>query len=162
MSKKIKLDNDDIELYKRIRDIKPALVQYRFRHQTDPLRYPMTPLISGLYRACLDWFNKTTTIYLTPSYTLYVNPKSKYSYELRKSQYRIKIVQTLMNQSNFISSETLCQFAGYKNTESLYKTIFDLNQELKKRLALKDNLIQGKSSSGYWINPKYNIVHTAK
>ena len=162
MAKTIKLENDDVELYKRILDIQPALVQYRIRHQMDPLRYPMTPQISTLYRASLDLFNKTITIYLTPSYTLYINPKSRYSYELRKSKYRLKIIQTLMNQSNFISTEALRQFAGYKNTETLYKTIFTLNTELKKRLGLAHNLIEGKSGSGYWINSKYCIVPTTK
>lgn len=148
----------DLELTARISDIPLALIEYRLKHAIEPKAYPMTPAIAAQYRTTLSLFAKQIQLLLSPSLRLYREPKSLYHYELRQKDFRHKIIKTLIQRSNYVDSTTLLKVTGHNSKESLYKTISNFNRSIRTKLELQNNLIEGKPSSGYRINPKYLIT----
>lgn len=97
-----------------------------------------------------------TILYLSVDGDLYRKPKSKYSYPLHEAGNRIVIIKML--DSSYRKTKSLLEEVPYKNRESLSQAIKEINRKFKYHIKIKNNLIEGRQTSGYRINPKYKII----
>lgn len=86
-------------------------------------------------------------------------PRDIFSFDFNgPAQKQFKILEFLANERDFVETDNLKIAVGkYKNNQSLYKAIQNINRKLKAGLGLKDPIIFGRRTSGYRINPVYKI-----
>ena len=93
-------------------------------------------------------------VYLSKDGDLYTTEKHQYSLQNEKS--RLTLIKNLSPEYKL--TKYLLAITGYKNMDSLYKTIQSINQQVKHLLKIKIKLIVGKRGSGYKINQKIKLV----
>lgn len=100
--------------------------------------------------------NKKKVIYFSSDGDLYREPKAKHCYEMGKEKQRQKIVRILLERKTFVSTDELVGLTGSKNRKALHNAKLMINRKAKYRVGV-DNLIIGRSVSGYKINPEHKI-----
>lgn len=100
--------------------------------------------------------DKKKVIYFSSDGDLYREPKAKHCYEMGKEKQRQKIVRILLERKTFVPTDELVEFTGSKNRKALHNAKLMINRKAKYRVGV-DNLIIGRSVSGYKINPEYKI-----
>ena len=93
---------------------------------------------------------------MTKDGDLYREPKAKHCYEMGKEKQRQKIVRILLERKAFVPTDELVELTGSKNRKALHNAKLMINRKAKYRVGI-DNLIIGRSVSGYKINPEYKI-----
>lgn len=130
------------------------------RYQMPRLReFPSTreiaaEVLRGLEERKMRKTNHRVIVNLSREGDLYANEKHRYPLQAEKS--RLNLVRALSYQ--YKSTRELVIITGYKNAESLYKTIQAINTRARYLLKIKANLIDGRRGSGYKINPKIKFV----
>ncbi len=94
------------------------------------------------------------TVYLSKDNDLYTSAKHRYPLQSEKA--RLNLVRTLSYQ--YKPTKELLIVTGYKNAESLYKTMSAINAKVRYLLKIKADLIEGRRGSGYRINQKIKLV----
>lgn len=100
--------------------------------------------------------DKKKVIYFSNDGDLYREPKAKHCYEMGKEMQRQKLVRTLLERKTFVPTDDLVELTGSKNRKALHNAKLMINRKAKYRVGV-DNLIIGRSVSGYKINPEYKI-----
>ena len=99
---------------------------------------------------------KRTILYLTSGNILQENKRPE-KHKKFSSMKRINLLKIL--RAKFTSTKILVEKCGYKNEESLYDAIHDINLEVAKMMKRKFNLIIGEANFGYRIAPGYKISY---
>lgn len=100
--------------------------------------------------------DKKKVIYFSSDGDLYREPKVKHCYAMGKEMQRQKLVRTLLDRKTFVPTDELVELTGSKNRKALHNAKLMINRKAKYRVGI-DNLIIGRSVSGYKINPEYKI-----
>jgi len=103
---------------------------------------------------------KITTLYLNNSGDLYRESKEKYCYSMGKGHDKYKIIQYILAMPSPYRYHLTKNIAVdlEKDENYIRKTIGKINNIIKGKLKIKENLIKGRKNSGYRINPKYKII----
>ncbi len=74
--------------------------------------------------------------------------------------FKKELLSALLENGGYIKTRDLQKKIGSKSAESVAKTIAAINTALRSKLQLpqKQKVIESKRSSGYRLNPLYNIV----
>ncbi len=73
-----------------------------------------------------------------------------------KEKQRQKIVRILLERKTFVPTDELVMLTGSKNRKALHNAKLMINRKAEYRVGI-NNLITGRSVSGYKINPEYKI-----
>lgn len=134
----------------------PPQLRYQMpRHQ----RFPSTgeiaeEVIKKIEEKRARKTSEKITIYLSKDGDLYTS--AKHYYRLQSEKARLNLVRTLSYQ--YKPTKELLITTGYKNAESLYKTIPAINAKVRYLLKIKIDLIEGRRGSGYMVNQKIKLV----
>lgn len=111
-------------------------------------------VLRGLKERKMRKTNQRVIVNLSKDGDLYTSEKHRYSLQAEKS--RLNLVTALSYQ--YKSTRELLIITGYKNVESLYKTIQAINTRARYLLKIKADIIDGRRGSGYRINPKIKLI----
>jgi len=100
--------------------------------------------------------NKKKVIYFSSDGDLYREPKAKHCYGMGKEKQRQKIVRILLERKTFVPTDELVMLTGSKSRKALHNAKLMINRKAEYRVGI-ENLITGRSVSGYKINPEYKI-----
>lgn len=100
--------------------------------------------------------DKKKVIYFSSDGDLYREPKAKHCYAMGKEMQRQKLVRILLEHKTFVSTDELTELTGSKNRKALHNAKLMINRKARVRVGI-ENLIIGRSVSGYKINPEYKI-----
>lgn len=84
-----------------------------------------------------------------------LSTSDKHRHPLQNDKSRLILIRTLSHE--YLKTQYLVKITGYKNADSLYKTIQSINQQARNLLKIKIKLIVGKRGSGYKFNPKIKV-----
>lgn len=100
--------------------------------------------------------DKKKVIYFSSDGDLYREPRARHCYAMVKEMQRQKLVRTLLERKAFVPTDELVELTGSKNRKALHNAKLMINRKAKYRVGV-ENLIIGRSVSGYKINPEYKI-----
>lgn len=110
---------------------------------------------------------RQTGIFLDGDGNLYREPEKQLRYPIGSGSQRLRIVRHLAEGATvFTPTKNLASALGHGNVDTLRKEIGKINDNAMNKLKIGkkkeprgriDPLIEGRSHSGYRINPKYHI-----
>ncbi len=84
--------------------------------------------------------------------------RGQHKHSIREPQ-RISLMRLLSGAGDvFVKTSNMRSEVRNASEDALRKMIYAINRDAKKHLGIKYNLIEGRSRSGYRINPKYKLA----
>jgi len=105
-----------------------------------------------------DKSSQMTVLILDKEGNLYVKNNPQQRYSIKENSDRHKIVEFLADSRGYQNIKNVQEKCSAKTKQYVYNTIDGINKTARKFLPLDDDdLIVGKSGSGYKINPNFPI-----
>ncbi len=141
-----KLDKDKKEREKP----KPVLVKL-----TDADKIQIASLVNSKNK---KKEHKQTTLYLDINGNFWREPKIKNCYKMKEYRGRHRFILFLAKNRGYQPLYQILKATEGKNLKSLQKEKRKINENIKKFINLKNDVIDSKVGSGYRIDPKYKII----
>lgn len=126
---------------------------------TKPIHYAVKYTIGNAKKLHALARPTQAVLYLTPHGELWREPREEYRCEFKERGHRYKVLHYLATRADYQQTEDIREAVGAKDNRSVSKTIEGLRRKIKGTLHIQDlEVIEGKSDSGYRINPKFRIT----
>ncbi|HRY59783.1 MAG TPA: hypothetical protein P5096_00120 [Patescibacteria group bacterium] len=111
-------------------------------------------IIDGI-AAKLNASGDKIVLYINSSGDLYQKGDQEHKHSFKLSSLRFQILRIL--KDSFVKPEYIRHETDSVSVGSVRKAVNEINSQVKIKLGIENNIIEGKGGSGYRINPKYKL-----